>query len=454
MTWGVMAFGERLIGVLERGVPQSLRGDVDTRRRALLVVGVAVTLGAFCLAFVIPVLIGTMGSPDLAVGVINTLITPVLASLAVVMLRRRDGLWLAGHWLALLLFAGSVFAAVTGGGIFSPFLVILLALPVIAGTISGRNAGWLWAVMSMLLVLTLAVTERAGIKFKALHPEVDPVILLAGSTIAIMAILTCFFALAEATRREAIARMAAAVAEEQRSRAAASEAIAASAAKSAFLATMSHELRTPLNIILGYSELVLEDLQHRGDGENADDVKRIVGAGEHLLGLISDILDLSRIEAERLTVARERFDLGELVRGLVIECQPLAVRGDTRLSVSTAPALIVSGLDHTRVRQILYNLVSNAIKFTRGGQVSVHVGRADDAVEIAVEDTGIGIPERKLAEIFQPFTQADQSTTRRYEGSGLGLAIARRLCDLMGGSLSVRSVVGRGSTFTVRFPGV
>ena len=434
-------------------MPEPLRRDVDTRRRALLVVGVAVTLALFCGVFVFPVLVAMMGSPDLPMALINTLITPVLASLAVPMLRRRDGLWWAGHWLALLLFAGSVYAAVTGGGIFSPFLVILLSLPVIAGTISGRNSGWFWAALAMLLVLLLAVADSVGVKFKPLHPEVDPVVLLAGSTIAITAILTCFFALAEATRREAIARLAAAVADEQHSRAVASEATAASAAKSAFLATMSHELRTPLNIILGYSELVLESLEHRGDTSNAGDLQRILGAGEHLLGLINDILDLSRIEADRLMVKREQFDLGELVRTLVIEFQPLAVRGDTRLTVSTVPDLIVSGLDRTRVRQVLYNLVSNAIKFTRGGQASVRAARVDEGVEITVEDTGIGISEAKLAVIFQPFTQADQSTTRRYEGSGLGLAIAQRLCDLMGGTLSVRSTVGRGSTFTVRFPG-
>jgi signal transduction histidine kinase len=447
-----MVFGERLIRVLERGVPESLRGDLDTRRRALLAIGVAATLGAFCAAFVIPVLVAMMGSPDLPLAVFNTLITPVLAALVVPLLRRRDGLWWAGHWLALLLFAGSVFAAVSGGGIFSPFLVIILTLPVIAGIVAGRAAGWLWAVMSMLLVLALAIAEELGLRFPPIHPEVDPVILLAGSTIAVTAILTCFVALSEATRREAIARVAAAVEDERRSRDVASAAVAASAAKSAFLATMSHELRTPLNIILGYSELVLESLQHRGDDENAVDVQRILGAGEHLLGLIDDILDLSRIEADRLTVLRERFDLGELVRELVIGLQPMAIRNDTRLTAATDPDLVVGGLDSTRVRQVLFNLVSNAIKFTRGGQASVQATRVEGAVEIVVEDTGIGIRPDKLAAIFQPFTQADQSTTRRYEGSGLGLAIARRLCDLMGGDLSVQSTVGRGSTFTVRLP--
>jgi signal transduction histidine kinase len=141
------------------------------------------------------------------------------------------------------------------------------------------------------------------------------------------------------------------------------------------------------------------------------------------------------------------------VRELVLSFQPLAMGADSRLGVTADPDLVVTGLDRTRVRQILINLVSNAIKFTRGGQVDVRaVLGDDDFVTIDVADTGIGIRPDKLAAIFQPFTQADQSTTRRYEGSGLGLTIARKLCRLMGGALTVKSAVGKGSTFTVRLP--
>ena len=216
---------------------------------------------------------------------------------------------------------------------------------------------------------------------------------------------------------------------------------------------MSHELRTPLNIILGYSELALEHLEERGDDETAEDLRRVHGAGQHLLGLISDVLDLSRIEADRLEIGREPFDLDEMVREMVLSFQPLALSNTDELLAEVPLGLVVTGLDRTRVRQILLNLVSNAIKFTRNGQIRIRVRRdGEHHLDISVRDTGIGIPADKLAVIFLPFTQVDPSTTRRYEGSGLGLAISRRLAELMGGTLSVESSPGRGSTFTLRLP--
>ena len=244
-----------------------------------------------------------------------------------------------------------------------------------------------------------------------------------------------------------------AVSAERAARTSQSQAEAANRAKSAFLATMSHELRTPLNIILGYSELALEHLEERGDDETAEDLRRVHGAGQHLLGLISDVLDLSRIEADRLEIGREPFDLDEMVREMVLSFQPLALNNTDELLAEVPLGLVVTGLDRTRVRQILLNLVSNAIKFTRNGQIRIRVRRdGEHHLDISVRDTGIGIPADKLAVIFLPFTQVDPSTTRRYEGSGLGLAISRRLAELMGGTLSVESSPGRGSTFTLRLP--
>jgi signal transduction histidine kinase len=260
------------------------------------------------------------------------------------------------------------------------------------------------------------------------------------------------FAIAQIAR--ASADLATAVQEEEKARIAADQAIAANAAKSAFLATMSHELRTPLNIILGYSELALEHLEERGDEDTAEDLRRVHGAGQHLLGLISDVLDLSRIEADRLEIGREPFDLDEMIREMVLSFQPLALSNSDQLLADVPLGLVVTDLDRTRVRQILLNLVSNAIKFTRNGPIRIHARRSADNrhVEISIRDTGIGIPADKLDVIFLPFTQVDPSTTRRYEGSGLGLAISRRLAELMGGTLSAASTPGRGSTFTLRLP--
>ncbi|MBK9752146.1 MAG: HAMP domain-containing histidine kinase [Nannocystis sp.] len=451
--------GQRIIAALERRVPEVLRGDLDTRRRSMMALGVAYTIAGFCvpLAGLIFVLVG---HDDRLIGSINTLLTAGLA-LATGPLLRRAGLVWATSWLAALLFAGAVYALYMGGGVLSAFVQLFAVIAVLTTMIAGRNAGIVWAGLGVAAVLTIYLTgdtqELIGDLLRIRNPD----LLAASTAITIIVVLTIFAVLSEATKRDAIVQIAAAtrrletlVQEEQRARDLASEAVAANAAKSAFLATMSHELRTPLNIILGYSELALEHLEARGDDDTAEDLRRVHDAGKHLLGLISDVLDLSRIEADRLELAHEAFDLDAMIREVRLGFLPLALRNEDELLSEVPPGLVVAGLDHTRVRQVLLNLVSNAIKFTRGGQVRITARRSDDerGVEIEVRDTGIGIPADKLAVIFLPFTQVDPTTTRRYEGSGLGLAISRRLCELMGGSLSVASTPGRGSSFTLRLP--
>jgi signal transduction histidine kinase len=455
----VAGIGQRIIKALERRVPEGLRGDLDTRRRAMLALGVAATIVGFCVPIAGLIFVITDEERRL-LGTVNTLFTAVLASFTLPLLRRGGLVW-ACHWLAGLLYAGTLFAMSQGGGVFASFIMILPVITSLATIIGGRDRGVAWAGVSVATVLVFGVLVDPQRMIDDLLLTNHPGLLAAIIAAAIIVILTVFVVLSEATKREAIIQIAAAtrrleqlVADEQRARDLAAEAVAANAAKSAFLATMSHELRTPLNIILGYSELALEHLEERGDDETAEDLRRVHGAGQHLLGLISDVLDLSRIEAERIDLGREPFDLEEMIREMVLSFQPLALRADIELRAEVPVDLIVTGLDRTRVRQILLNLVSNAVKFTRAGQVHLRAHRVDDgrAVEISVRDSGIGIPPDKLEVIFLPFTQVDPSTTRRYEGTGLGLAISRRLCELMGGALTAESTLGRGSTFTVRLP--
>ena len=230
---------------------------------------------------------------------------------------------------------------------------------------------------------------------------------------------------------------------------------AASAAKSQFLANMSHELRTPLNAIIGYAELLQEELHEAEAPQTRHDVDRIHSAGRHLLSLINDVLDMSKIEAGHVELVIEPFDVIALVREAKETVMPLALSNHVDLTVNGADRLLVRS-DHLRVRQCVLNLLSNACKFTKNGAVTVTVqqereGGAEMFV-IQVTDNGIGMDEHQIARLFQPFIQADSSTTRRFGGTGLGLALTRQLAQLLGGDVEVSSVLGAGSTFTLRAP--
>ncbi|RMH72070.1 MAG: PAS domain S-box protein [Cyanobacteria bacterium J007] len=240
-------------------------------------------------------------------------------------------------------------------------------------------------------------------------------------------------------------------------------ALAASQAKSLFLANMSHELRTPLNAIIGYSEMLLEEAEEEGNELLMTDLKRIQTAGRHLLNLISDILDISKIEAGKMELALETFELRSLVESTIATTYPAIVKNRNRLRTigfersEGGDRLGMMYADLTKVRQILLNLVSNAAKFTTDGEISLEVRRepnpneGDRAIFI-VRDTGIGMSPEQTRSIFKAFVQADPSTTRQYGGTGLGLAIGQQFCHMMGGEITVSSELGVGSTFTVTLP--
>jgi ammonium transporter len=231
----------------------------------------------------------------------------------------------------------------------------------------------------------------------------------------------------------------------------------ANRAKSIFLANMSHELRTPLNAVIGYSEMLREDAEDIGQEEFVLDLEKINAAGKHLLSIINDILDLSKIEAGRMELYLEVFDLRVMIEDVTHTIQPLVEKNGNTLKVEIDEQLDSMHADLTKVRQILFNLLSNGCKFTEQGQIRLEVQRETDLkagnfVIFKVSDTGIGMSPAQVENIFQEFTQADSSTTRKYGGTGLGLAISRRFCEMMGGSLGVESEVGKGSSFTVRLP--
>jgi signal transduction histidine kinase/DNA-binding response OmpR family regulator len=230
----------------------------------------------------------------------------------------------------------------------------------------------------------------------------------------------------------------------------------ANRAKSTFLANMSHELRTPMNAIIGYSEMLAEDAEDEGHDEMIPDLTKINAAGKHLLALINDILDLSKIEAGRMDLYLERFDVRQMLDEAIDTVSPLIAKNENRLVTEFGEGLGTIRADLTKLRQSLFNLLSNAAKFTEGGTVTLAVNReqreAGDWIILSITDTGIGIKNESLGHVFEEFSQADDSTSRDYGGTGLGLPISRRFCRMMGGDINVTSKHGVGSTFTIELP--
>src|ERR1700730_12423393 len=222
----------------------------------------------------------------------------------------------------------------------------------------------------------------------------------------------------------------------------------ANRAKSIFLAKMSHELRTPLNAVIGFSEILLENAEFNGQTESKKaDLRRINAAGQHLLSLVTDVLDLSKIESNFIELKIEQFDLPGTIRGIVTTVEPMVSKNGNKLVVRCADDLGIVSTDATKLRQATLNLLSNAAKFTEGGTITLSAFRrkspAGDWIEIQVQDTGIGIAQSELSNLFQNFGQANRTTSTKYGGTGLGLALGQRLCGLMGGGITAASELGR-----------
>jgi len=233
---------------------------------------------------------------------------------------------------------------------------------------------------------------------------------------------------------------------------------AANQVKSDFLASMSHELRTPLNAIIGYSELLQEEAEESGNSIVVQDIQKINNAGKHLLSIINDILDLSKIEAGKMDIFVETFFIPDMIEDVVNTIQPLASKNANEFIVHCDQTMGSMTADLTKVRQSLFNLLSNACKFTEQGQIILEVERVEnqgvEQIAFRVKDTGIGLSPEQIGNLFQSFTQADSSTKRKYGGTGLGLTISRSYCQMMGGDIEVASVLNEGATFTITLPAV
>jgi signal transduction histidine kinase/ActR/RegA family two-component response regulator len=363
--------------------------------------------------------------------------------------------------LAVLSVQNLIFAILWGcyhyGGLSSPFLPWLLTVPLLAFFYLGSAA------KQRLLVLSLIAFNFAGfyVAYAQTHsfPEHIPLSELSGigiiSTLCAavyVSIMALYYGNVVASQSELEREVRRHLATARQLQDAKAEAERANRAKSEFLAKMSHELRTPLNAVIGYSEMLLEEAEESGADEQTSDIKRILSAGKHLLTLVSSVLDLSKLEAGKMELFPERFDLGRLIDDVRAACQEDIEAHANRLVIECPDRRAVLETDMAKLRHAVINIVNNAAKFTRGGTVTISARTIGGVTEIAVHDTGIGIRQENLADLFQNFGESKGATASKYGGTGLGLALSQKLCRLMGGDIAVQSELGKGSCFTIRVP--
>ncbi len=366
----------------------------------------------------------------------------------------------------VIIVLGQLTAILTTGGLDSWAMAPLCILPLAALVQLGPAAGRRWLAVVIGIVVAMALVALLGLPLptvadRAAHPDQVALNLLGATLIGTGLV---WFQARTAALQHAQLRAATRAAEEAQHRAeeaqhraedaqhraeeAQHRAEAATRAKSAFLANMSHELRTPMNGVIGLTETLLVP----GAAPAPEVLETVLASSRQMVRLLDDLLDLSRVESARIQLEDQPVALGPLVSELFALLQGQAAAKGVRLCAEVDPELGAGRTDPARLRQVLLNLLGNAIKFTEQGQVTVRAQRQGDTLELAVADTGIGIPPAALAQIFEPFVQADATTTRRFGGSGLGLAISRRLTEALGGTLSVESTEGAGSTFRLALP--
>src|SRR6266481_2836390 len=347
------------------------------------------------------------------------------------------------------------------GGVTSPTLPWVLVIPLLAFFYLGSSKSLRVIVMTMFAA-NLAIFSSFYLLGYPIKNDL-PVAAMQGlglvSTVAAslyVAMMALYYAKIQASQTELESEMRQHMATAAALRQATEEAERAGAAKAEFLAKMSHELRTPLNAVIGYSQILLEDAEDEGDSESIADLNRIHGAGQHLLKLVNEILDLSKIEAGKMILDLEETSLADLFGEIVDVVRPAAKKNGNDIGCTIAPNLGTALCDAGKLRNMVGQLLDNAVKFTHNGKVEFVAERqpaepGDDLV-IHIIDTGIGIASDQITRLFEKFTVIDDSSTSKYGGTGLGLALSQKLCKLMGGEISVESKLGKGSRFTIRMP--
>jgi len=453
MRW-LTALPTRIYPVLDWFVPARIRRDHEAHQRARMFL-ISHLFGPF-LGHTITVYLYLLDpNPGLDLHILAASIT---AFWAFPFLLRLTGWY---NVLAVLSIQNLIFAVVWGcyhyGGVSSPFLPWLPTIPLLAFFYLGSGVRQRVLVLGLLTINLVAVYAiySSGIAI----PEHVPLAKLSGigliSTICAaiyVSMMALYYANIVASQSELEREVLLHLSTARQLRDAKIEADRANQAKSEFLAKMSHELRTPLNAVIGYSEILLEDPRVAAREEQRSDIAKIHTAGKHLLSLVSDVLDLSKIEAGKMEVYPESFELSGLLKEIIANVEAGIAANGNRLEIAFSGNLGVVETDAAKLRQALTNVLSNAGKFTRNGIVTVSAKVQDDWIKIGVRDTGIGISPENLANLFQNFGEMAGATASKYGGTGLGLALSQKLCNLMGGDIGVESALGKGALFTIQLP--
>lgn len=439
-------------------IPPDIAADRDTRNRAHVFL-VSHILGPF-IGNVVPITIFVLDpSPGYDVAVLAVSIT----AFWVFPFLLRAGV--PYNPLALVSIENLIFCIFWScyfyGGVTSPTLAWVLVIPLLAFFYLGSSSSLRLIVMAMFTVnvAIFGFFHFFGFEINNKLPVAAMQGLGLVSTTAAalyVAMMALYYAKVLASQGELESEMREHMATAVALRAATAEADRASAAKADFLAKMSHELRTPLNAVIGYSQILLEDAETEGDGASVSDLTKIHTAGQHLLKLVNEVLDLSKIEAGKMELDLAETDLAGLLVEMAERARPAAARNGNEFRC-TIPAYLGTALcDAGKFRNMLGQLLDNAVKFTRDGTVELVAKRVtnndDDQLVVDVIDTGIGIAADQITHLFEKFTVADDSSTSKYGGTGLGLALSQKLCKLMDGEVSVESELGEGSRFTIRMP--
>ena len=347
------------------------------------------------------------------------------------------------------------------GGVRSPTLAWVLTIPLLAFLYIGPSTRLRLALAVQFILSAVgffSVNELFAAPAVTMSPVAIQALGLVSTTAAALyvAMMALFYANALASQVELKSEIEGHLRSASDLLAATESARRSSAAKAEFIAKMSHELRTPLNAVIGYSEILLDEAEIEQDAQSAADLRRIHGAGAHLLQLVNEILDLSRIEAGRMETTREFVDCGDLLRSVAGHFEEAAGRNGNRLVVDAARAPGVIFIDAPKLRQILEQLVENAIAFTKQGEVTIvaerHARDDDDILTISIADTGCGIRPERVDGFFDRLETVEEADGRQEGGAGVGLLLSKRLCELIGASISLESAVGRGARFTVSVP--